>query len=138
MTYSLGDIGLSAESTVEADGIVHGHDLNTLSTSDVGVCRVAEQGRDERRPIHASDVAGIVGTVQNVVLEEGGNGAGIILDHAGNRSILEEFLEGIVAWGQDGDVPQTAKVSEKTGLSADKAWTGQYEKGVERKATTNL
>ncbi|KAI6776407.1 hypothetical protein HG530_000352 [Fusarium avenaceum] len=109
----------------KADGTVHGHGLNTLSTSDIGVCRVGEHGRDERRSIHASDVAGIVGSVQNVVLEEPSNGAGIILDHAGNRSILEEFLEGIVAWGQDGNVPQTAKVSEETGLSGDEAWTGQ-------------
>lgn len=137
-TYSLGDIGLRAESTVEADGTVHGHGLNTLSTSDIGVCRVVEHGRDERRSIHTSDVAGIVGTVQNVVLEERSNGAGIILDHAGNRSILEEFLEGIVAWSQDGNVPQTAKVSEETGLSGNEAWTGQHEKGERRKATTNL
>lgn len=137
-TYSLGDIGLRAETTVEADGIVHGPGLNTLSTSDVGISRVAEHGGDERRHIHPGDVAGIVGAVQNVVLKQGSNGAGIILNHAGNRSILEEFLDGIVAWGQDGDVPQTVKVSEKTGLSADEAWTGQRRKGERRKATTNL
>jgi hypothetical protein len=119
MTYSLGDIGLLTETTVEADSIAHGQSLDTLSTSDIGICRIVEERRDKSGCV--ADVAGIVGTVQNVVLKDSSDGAGIVLDHAGNSSVIEEVLDGIVAWGQDGDIPKTAKVSEKTGLATEKA-----------------
>jgi hypothetical protein len=119
LTYSLGDIGLLAETTVDADGIVVGNDLNTLSTSDISICRIVEQRRDKSGC--ASEVAGIVGTVQNVVLKNRSDSTGVTLNKTGNSSIIEEFLDGIVAWSQDGDIPKTAKVSKKTGLSPEKA-----------------
>jgi len=118
---SLGDIGLSAEATVEADSIVLGHDLDTLSTSDIGICRVGQVCRDKGSSVHVGDVAGIVGAVQDMVRQKVGDIAGVVVDHARNGGILEEFLEGIVAWGQDGDISKTAKVSKKTGLSEDKS-----------------
>jgi len=107
MTYSLGHIGLSAEATIEADSVILSHDLNTLSTSDIGVCRVGEQGRNEGSHVHFGDVAGIVGAVQDMVLQKIGDIAGVVADHAGNRFILEKLLEGIVAGRQDGDIAQT-------------------------------
>lgn len=120
MTYSLGDIGLLTETTVEADSIAHGHSLDTLSTGDIGICRVVEERGDKSGCV--ANVAGIVGTVQNVVLKDSSDGAGIILDHAGDSGVIEEVLDGIVAWGQDGDIPETAKVSEKTGLGTKEAY----------------
>lgn len=87
MTYSLGDIGLLTETTVEADSIAHGHSLDTLSTGDIGICRVVEERGDKSGCV--ADVAGIVGTVQNVVLKDSSDGAGIILDHAGDSGVIE-------------------------------------------------
>jgi hypothetical protein len=121
MTYSLGDVGLLAETTVEANSIAHGHGLDTLATGDIGVSRVVEERGDKSRCV--ADVAGIVGTVQNVVLKDSSDGAGVVLDHAGDSGVIKEVLDGIVAWGQDGDIPKTAKVSEKTGLGTKKAYT---------------
>jgi hypothetical protein len=120
MTYSLGDIGLLTETTVEANSIAHGQSLDTLSTGDIGICRVVEECRDKGGCV--ADVAGIVGTVQNVILKDSSDGAWIVVDHASNSSVIAEVLDSIVAWGQDGDIPKTAKVSEKTGLGTKKAY----------------
>jgi hypothetical protein len=119
LTDSLSDIGLLAETTVDADSIVVGSDLDTLSTSDIGICRIVEQRRDKGGCV--GEVAGIVGTVQNVVLKNSSDSTGVALNKTGDSSIIEEFLDGIVAWSQDGDIPNTAKVSKKTGLSPEKA-----------------
>ena len=126
MTYSLGHIGLSTETTVEADSVIISHALNTLSTSDIGVCRVGQHSRNEGSHVQLSDVAGIVGAVQDMILQKTGDKAGVVADHAGNRVILEELLDSIVAWSQDGDIAQTVKVRKKT--QWDKVWTGQYRK----------
>jgi hypothetical protein len=128
VTYSLGDIGLSTETTVEADSIVHGHGLDALSTSDVGVCRVGQVCRNEGSHVHVGDVAGIVGAVQDVVRQKVGDIAGVVVDHASNGGVLEELLEGIVTRGQDGDISKTAKVSKKAGLSGDETCEGQHTK----------
>lgn len=133
MTYSLGHIRLSTEATVEADSVVLSHGLDTLSTSDIGVCRVGQQGRNEGSHVHIGDVAGIVGAVQDMVLQKVGDKAGVTADHAGNRFILEKLLEGIIAGCQDGDIAQTVEVPKKVGW--DKAYEGQYRKYQDIAAT---
>jgi hypothetical protein len=85
-------------------------------------------GRDEGRRIHVGDVTGIVGAIQDMVRQQVGDIAGVVFDHASNGGILEELLEGIVAWGQDGDISKTTKVSKKTWLSGDESCECQHTK----------
>lgn len=119
-TYSLGHVGLSTESTVEANSIIHSNSLNDLSTSNIGVGLVGEKRLDKGRCV--GNVASVVGAIEDMVLKNSTNKAGIRGDLLRNSSIVEKFLEGIVARSENGNVAKLGERSSKTRLGPDEAY----------------
>lgn len=119
-TYSLGHIGLSTESTVEANSVINSNSLDDLSGGNVGIGLVGEERLDKGRCV--GDVAGIVGAIEDVVLKDSTNEARIRRDLLRNSGIVEKRLKGIVARSEDGDVAKLGERSSKSRLGPDEAY----------------
>lgn len=106
-----------SQGRVECDVAPNSLGLNALTASDVGVSLVGEQGGDELRLF--GELGGVVGAVQDVVLKNRGDEAGISRSTLSTRA-CEECLEGGIARCQDGDVLCLGKGFDQSRLGAEK------------------
>lgn len=124
-TYSLGHIGLSTESTVEADSVISSNSFDDLSAGNIGVSLVGEERLDKGRCV--GNVAGIVRAIEDVVLEDSTNEARIRRNLLRNSGIIEKHLKGIVPGSEDGNVPQLGKRSSKARLGLDETYKSKQQ-----------
>src|SRR5688572_12758945 len=95
LTYGLSHVGLLLEGAVEADGIAIGRCTDNLAASNIGVGRVSEEGGDESCCV--GNIAGIVGSVEDMVCQQSGNDAWVRSDHGSDLGVVEEALQRIIA-----------------------------------------
>lgn len=104
-----------SQGRVESNVTTNSLGLNALTAGDVDISLVREQGGDELRLF--GELGGVVGAVQDVVLKNRGDEAGV-----GRRTLgtgaCEECLEGGIARCQDGDVLCLGKSFDQSRLGA--------------------
>jgi hypothetical protein len=93
------------ETTVEADSVILGNTLNALPGSDIRVGLVGEMRRDEESRV--GKVADIVCAIEDMVLQNTSDYARVHCDLLRNSGVIEKSLDGIVAWGEESDVPES-------------------------------
>ena len=99
--YSGRDGGFHKETGDEHNTIFHRDGLNNLTTSNIGVGLVHQQSWDKAGSL--GDVGSIVGTVENVVLENRLDDVGLVQD-GGSDGVVHECFESLIAGSQKGDV----------------------------------
>lgn len=117
-TYSSGDVGLSLQGAEDSDIISLLDNLNDLSASDV---RVSLIGKQRRHELHRLQILSAVASIQDVVRQNGDDGARVGGNLLHNGAVVEEGAQGIVAGSQDGDVGQVGEGLDELGLSLKEA-----------------
>ncbi len=92
-----------------------------MTSGHIGIRRVRQQGGDEQGG--AREGRGVVGAVQDVVGEQGGDGRGVCRGSLAGGGV-EESRERGVGGGQDGDVGQSRESADQGGLGAEEGWDG--------------
>lgn len=85
MTYSGGHSRVHQETRVEDNFVIHDDSFDDLTASNIRVHLVGQQRGHERRRV--GDVLGTEGTVQDVILQYGGNKTSIVGQALSSRGV---------------------------------------------------
>lgn len=102
-TYSSGDVGLGLQGTVDSDIVALLANLDDLSSGDVRVSLVGEQRGNE---LDVLQILSSIASIEDVVRENGDNGARVGGNLLHDSAVVEEGAQGIVARSQDRDIGQ--------------------------------
>lgn len=102
------------QTALELNGLASSLALDLLSTHDLGVGGVGEQGGQELGLLGEGIAA--VGAVDDVVAEDGRDQARVLLDGSGVGRVRSERCDGLVVGRQDGDVLGAPQGGHQRGL----------------------
>lgn len=119
-TYTSDDGGVQLEAAVEDDRLASDNALDDLAALDILVGVVGQEGLEELGGL--GEVTGEVGAGDDVVLEDGGDDAGVGGHLLEDSVVAQKRGEGGIVGSQNGDVVLAGKSLDDAGLGGEEAW----------------